>query len=254
MKTLSCLLLWALIALRSSALAQTEKDQAKKTVPPALLELQNARKQLAADFREFSTAHAADAPEARRLAMEAFHRKNLGLTEDLRVKAAALAQATPTHEIPMIRSIPIPDDASPAMEELLVLRAQMANQRAAVLNATRGATPEQAALAMRESEKKNQALSESLRQQSLVVAAEARLKPVPVPPPVRIPAGATPELRNAVLQHYARMKQSIEKENEIRSLPQDQQEAARKASRPSLQNKRDPLSIPRKDTHSDSKP
>lgn len=186
-------------------------------------ELWQAQQQMAADHRAFIAAHANDTPEVRQQAMAAFRQQNQSRAEALRVKAQAIAEARVAPEIPMVTQVTIPQNATPAMEELMVQRAQMKNERAKLLNSLRNSTAAEKAAAIRNWQEKNQPALSALRDQASQVAAEKEPEHRPPLPPIRIPNGASAELRNSLVERRAQINERIAQVNQRRGMGADQQ-------------------------------
>jgi hypothetical protein len=159
--------------------------------------------------------------------METWRQQNRAPFEALQ----EIARSKPRAEVPMILQVEIPETASPAMEELIVQRVQLRNERAKLANTLRDATPESRAAAVRQWHDRNQATLLALHDQAAAVAAESRQLLLPLPPPLRIPDGASSSLQNFMAERHARLRQSIEQENRVRRLSLGEQGAARQLLR-----------------------
>ena len=204
----------------------TQNPSLKKAAQDSPQELWQAQRELAADFRAFSAGHAKDAPEARRLAMEAFQKQNQSRTEALRAKSKAIARARSAPEIPTIQQVAIPANASPAMEELIVQRAQMMNERAKLLNSLRNATPEAKEAELQNWQRKNEPALAALRERVALIAEAKPQEPLPSLPPPRIPNGASAELRSFLVERHAQMQDRMARVNRQRGLGPDSQAPA----------------------------
>lgn len=219
---------WFTCAALFGSWAAFASAEAPQSARDAILELRQAQQQLAADFGAFSATHAQDAPEARQQALIEFQKRTQSRVEGLWLKARVMARANAAFETPLIWQVEIPENASAAMEESLVQRAQIVNQLATISNAMRAAPPEQKQAVMEEWQEKSQSVLAAFRAQVTQVADEERQKPLPLPPPARIPNDASAKLRNFLTQRDAQIRQSVDFENALRNLTPEQQSSARR--------------------------
>ena len=136
--------------------------------------------------------------------------------------------AAAADSVPPVHEIEIPQGVSPALEEFLVERAQLALERAAYQKVVqdRPASERRAALEAWESIVRDRLVI--LQALATHVAQQSSQKPLPLPAAPTIPTALAPEMQQFLLKRHQLAVAEVREENRIRGLPVESREAARR--------------------------
>lgn len=223
--------IWSIVAsaaLYAGALSNPAALFAGEQAQQAHDEFQAERMKLGQEkralFERFRSRPAKELGEA----MQTWRRDNHRRLQALQEQAQAIRQLNGSPELPVFSEIEIPEDASIELEEFLVKRAELHNERARLLNELRDATDEVRANALRQWDEQNRERRIELQEMARLIprAAATRLS---LPERPAIPADASPTLKDYLLQRHELAQERAAEENRIRNLPPAQQNAARRA-------------------------
>lgn len=153
-------------------------------------------------------------------------------------RALALGAASALQPIPYITDVTVPDDASPTLSAFLVAQADLANARAQIHNqsiqqlSASGQTPATTQLGqmgqteMQQFEAQNATQLQAQQQRAQTLAAEVAQQPIPVPPPLVIPAGISSVTAAYLRLHDQVMRDRVALMNQYRTATPDVQQAA----------------------------
>jgi anion-transporting ArsA/GET3 family ATPase len=161
--------------------------------------------------------------------IEAWQQQNATQFAAQQQLALQMAAEVPTRPMTLITSIEVPEGATPAMADFLTTRADLYNRYAQIYNAQLQPGPLTLALQTQIEttfEDQNQAEQATEIQQAQTIAAESASQPVPVPPPLVIPANATREIAAFLTTRDHLIRSQIQVQNQYLSATPAQQQAA----------------------------
>jgi len=164
----------------------------------------------------------------REQALEAFREKQRASLMALHAKARTIAENQPRTPRPYVSEVMIPGDASPEMEELLVKRAEMQNERIRLENSLLDATPEEREAARRNFDEQALFKRKSMAELGAKAAAQTAAQPIPPVPELRIPPAAAPEVKAFLQERHRQMTERRTFEEGLRELPPHERDQARK--------------------------
>ena len=126
--------------------------------------------------------------------LDAWRQQNAAAIQAQQKLAISLAAATPPQPIPYITDVTLPEGATQEMTDFLTTRADLANRFAQWHNQQiQGSSS--AADTMAAFQQQNAAELQAQQQRAQVLAAQSAAQPMPVPAPLVIPPGSTPQLK-----------------------------------------------------------
>jgi hypothetical protein len=150
-------------------------------------------------------------------ALDEWRQRNAARFETLIEQAVRVAKSRPSAEIPMVREVTIPANASPELEEFLVEKARMYNERTRLENRLGRSSPE-AAQAVREWETGNRERFAAQNERARAVAAQTSDKSIPIPLAPAIPRAASPELRAFITERHTLLRERAEALEQVKRL------------------------------------
>ena len=218
---------WCLaLALASSALAQNP------SAPPAGAADQETffaeRQRVHDELRAVRERHR-NAPAAmREQALQQWREENKARLAALREQAVRLAQIKPTAEPFLVETVQLPPNATQELEDFLVERADLHNERVLLLNQLRDASAEAKAQALASWHEQNRVRLQAQQARLAARARQSTNRPETTPPAPIIPDGASPNLRSFLIQRHAFALERRNEEDRIRNLPAAEQRLARR--------------------------
>jgi hypothetical protein len=157
--------------------------------------------------------------------METWWQQNAVAIQNERQLAVNLAAATPPQPLPIQSEVSIPEDATPEMSSYLVTRADLANKFAALYNQQiQSASSDTDVVAT--FAQQNAAEIQTLQQQAQIVSAQSAQQTMPVPPPLVIPPGSTPQLAAFLTTRDQLMRSRIQLQNQYATADPATRQAA----------------------------
>lgn len=194
--------------------------------PPASTAFAASQKQLAAEFSLLQDQLRGATPEACEAAIHAWHQQNSARFESLQRQLKAIGEVA-TAPLPLVHELQIPDEATQAMEDLLVGSAELHNGLARIINQERNASPEERQQAFDAWQHRNASAFEAQQQRvHQVVAAESLPAVPPAPSEPTIPADASPALQGFLMERFALMKAHAKLQKQYRTATPEERERA----------------------------
>jgi hypothetical protein len=209
-----CIGIIAFSFLTNAAAGQTTTATSQQTT------LQTFRQEQLALGQEMQALVAQGATPAQ---LAAWQRQNAARFQAQTARAqqlSAAAQAQPQAQpLPLLSSINIPANASPALENVLIAEAQVYNEMAQARNqqSQSGTAPQGPTNLFQQ---RNDLASQNERQLAASLKTEFEHTSVPIPPPLNLPSNTPPKVKNLMVLRDALMREEIQLWNQnINSNP-----------------------------------
>jgi hypothetical protein len=158
---------------------------------------------------------------------DAWRQQNAARLAAQQQRAKAISASQPVQSIAYITDVDIPSGASQTMEDFITARADLYNQQAQVHNqqVQSTGTVNEAQVASTFQTQSAAALH-AQTQRTQILAQEANQQPLPVPPPLEIPPGATSQMSAFLTLRDQLMRGEVQVHNQNLSLTTAAQKSA----------------------------
>ena len=154
--------------------------------------------------------------------LDAWHNRNADRLAAQQERAKVMAADSALKPMPLPPPPRLPANASPALKEFLTARAKLARAQVQIHNALVDALPlEVTEEQVQEMQKKETQLFQQQQsgelqaqaQRAKILADESARHPMPIPPPLRMPAGISPEMKAFLTQRDQLLREQIQLRN-----------------------------------------
>lgn len=177
-------------------------------------EFLSARTQLLSEMEAVRRNPKNRTPESKREALNLWRRQNAKRYEALNDQAVRVARSHPLVEIPMVREVTIPANATPELEAFLVEGARLRNEQAGIKNQLRQ-SPAAAEQALQTWGQQNLGRLDIQQRRAATQSTQNTPKTMRIPAAPAIPQGASAELRAFLVERHTLLREraAVEEQN-----------------------------------------